>query len=617
MLRMVKSFVLSFLFLTLCHLVTSAQKIAVLDREHLPIVHAYSYTLEDSSGQLSIEQIVKPYWQKQFVVADKNLDYNAHRSSAYWKKIEIVNKTDAESWVLEFPDPHVEHLQVYFIEPDGSIRSFQPTGFGASFQSRAIAHKNYVYSLHLGKGERMTIYARVGASNWFSSIQPNVRSITNFSVYFFSEYHFLGLYYGIILILIVYNFILGFFVHEKVHFYYCAYVICCGFYTYAEDGLAIQWLWPNLPYFNILLLQLAPILLLFSFLFYSDRFIDLEHHYPSARKYIWISALLYCMVYFIFLGYHKEIGILYITPFLIMCFSALKSYQRGYGPARFFLVGNSMIILSLVAYYARLLGWIPSTAFTVYLFNYAFVFEAMVLSIALADKVKTTKIISEAAQKETIKQLRINEELQQKVNKELESKVQERTKELLGKTQELTEANQKLENLKQQLYEMNSKMDINIWELKKEVKKETEARILNNVVSFEEFQAIFPDKKCYEYLKELKWKEGFVCPKCGNTKYGKGNNQYTYKCTQCQHQESVTSNTLFHALKFPISKAFYLAYFLTRNTSKLTYEEIGTMLDLNKNTVWNFDKKLKESSKVKGKANSLVPEWDKLLLARS
>lgn len=606
---------LSLLFWTTFFVPVFAQKVVIMSKEIVFLQPSSYYTLEDSSGKLVFTQLLETHWQNQFIVADKNVGFNYHRGSAYWLKIELQNETSEESWLLEFSDPHVKHLQVYLVQSNGSVKTFPPTGSGEAFGSRAIAHKNYVYSFHLAKGGKMTVYARIGPSKWFSSIHPNVRSVTNFSDYFFSEYHLLGFYYGIILILIVYNFILGFFVHENVHFYYCAYLVCCGLYTYAEDGLAIQWLWPNQPYFNILLLQLAPILLLLSFLFYSDRFIDIERHYPAARIYIWLSALLYSTAYFVFFGYHKEIGFFYLLPFLITCFAAVKSYQQGYRPARFFVMGNSMIILSLVVYYLRLLEWIPSNVFTVYSFNYAFVFEAVVLSIALADKVKNTKILSEEAQKETIRQLQINDELQQKVNKELEGKVQERTKELVGKTRELTEANQKLEQLKLQLYEMNSKMDINIWELKKEVKKETEARILNNVVSYEEFLSIFPDKKCYEYLKELKWKDGFVCPKCGNTKYGKGNNQYTYKCTQCQHQESVTSNTLFHALKFPISKAFYLAYFLTRNTNRLTYEEIGAMLDLNKNTVWNFDKKLKESGK--GKNGNGVPEWDKLLLAKS
>ena len=35
-----------------------------------------------------------------------------------------------------------------------------------------------------------------------------------------------------------------------------------------------------------------------------------------------------------------------------------------------------------------------------------------------------------------------------------------------------------------------------------------------------EFQEQFPDdKSCMDYLSNIKWAAGYVCPKCGNTKF--------------------------------------------------------------------------------------------------
>ena len=157
-------------------------------------------------------------------------------------------------------------------------------------------------------------------------------------------------------------------------------------------------------------------------------------------------------------------------------------------------------------------------------------------------------------------------------------------------------------------------MDVNIWELKKEVKKELEARVLNDTISLEEFSSVYTDSYCYQYLRDLKWKEGFVCPKCTNKKFGRGNNNFTYKCTQCQHQESVTSNTLFHAIKFPISKAFYLAYYFHKNGNDVSYEELAIKMELSKNTVWKFGKKVLQIVEVMGKKSKASDAWDKLIL---
>lgn len=615
-----KRFVL-LLFFLFCQNQQNAQALApqnqALKRE-LSIVPAMSSrVVEDSSNAWTIEQVLSPTIQEKFEKENQPLDYNQNKASTYWKQLKLENRSDHGTWLLEFTDPHIEYLKLYIVQ-DGYVKEFPATGYGFLFDTRTIPHKNYVFEVGIPMDKKIAIYAKIYAHSRFCGFSSHLRSVQNYSGYFFAEYHLLGLYYGIILILVVYNFILGFFVHEKVHFYYCLYTVCCALFTYAEDGLAIQWLWPNHPLLNIFLIKIAPLLLLFSFLLYSDRFIELRMRFPIVQRYIFFASFAYILAHYVFDGPTQITYLLYILPFMLTCISSIRVYKNGFRPARFFVVGNSMIVLSLLVSYLRLNGWIGSNVFTVYIFNYAFVFEAIVLSISLADKVKTTKIQSEMSQKETIRQLRINDELQQKVNKELETKVQERTRDLTHKSNELQEANQKLELLKKQLYEMNSKMDINIWELKKEVKKETEARILNNIVPYEEFASIFPEHKCYQYLKDLKWKDGFICPKCGNTKFGRGNNAYTYKCTQCQHQESVTSNTLFHGVKFPITKAFYLAYFLTRNTGKVTYEELGALLELNKNTVWNFDKKLKESLKQGSKrSHAAIPEWDKLLLSKS
>jgi hypothetical protein len=63
-------------------------------------------------------------------------------------------------------------------------------------------------------------------------------------------------------------------------------------------------------------------------------------------------------------------------------------------------------------------------------------------------------------------------------------------------------------------------------------------------------------------LKELdgyKWREGqFVCVKCGNKKYGPGDEPYGRKCTNsgCKRNVSLIKYTAFEGMRFPIEKAY-------------------------------------------------------------
>jgi two-component system, sensor histidine kinase LadS len=68
------------------------------------------------------------------------------------------------------------------------------------------------------------------------------------------------------------------------------------------------------------------------------------------------------------------------------------------------------------------------------------------------------------------------------------------------------------------------------------------------------------DEECYRFLAEVKWEDGFVCRKCGNTNHCPGKSPYSRRCTKCKTEESAAAGTIFHNCKFPVSKAFYIAY---------------------------------------------------------
>lgn len=112
-------------------------------------------------------------------------------------------------------------------------------------------------------------------------------------------------------------------------------------------------------------------------------------------------------------------------------------------------------------------------------------------------------------------------------------------------------------------------------------------------LSIFEFQERFPDDDaCYKYLMELKWRDGFVCPHCGHTKYCKSKRKYDRQCTRCRGAISPTSQTLFHKMKFPILKAFYIVYYVSTNKKGISSTELSRKLDLRQKTCWSFKQKV-------------------------
>ncbi len=96
-----------------------------------------------------------------------------------------------------------------------------------------------------------------------------------------------------------------------------------------------------------------------------------------------------------------------------------------------------------------------------------------------------------------------------------------------------------------------------------------------------EFKAKFFDEhSCLSYLSDFKWGNGFSCPRCGNTKYCAGGREFSRQCTTCHLTSSAASGTLFHNVKFPLLKAFYIIFYMTRlgggiKTSNALSQKLG------------------------------------------
>jgi len=125
------------------------------------------------------------------------------------------------------------------------------------------------------------------------------------------------------------------------------------------------------------------------------------------------------------------------------------------------------------------------------------------------------------------------------------------------------------------------------------------------------------DEKCLEFLSEIKWKDGFVCRKCGNTNYCLGKSPYSRRCTRCKTEESATAHTIFHHCKFSLSKAFYIAYSLCNNKKSISSYEFAKRLSLRQMTCWKFKKKVKEAiSSMEELSKKEKVELEKILLAK-
>ncbi|MFN3404294.1 MAG: 7TM diverse intracellular signaling domain-containing protein [Cytophagaceae bacterium] len=583
---------------------------------------SYMEIFEDTSTLLTIEDILlKDELKKQFRVNDKPFPFNENTGSAYWIKIIIRNYSDFDRhFIFESFSLNTSNMQLYYADENGTIIK-QETGEQILYSQRYHNHKNLVLNLPMPKkGETRVFYVRV-YSNLFSSFDYHIKALGWFVSYSLTEYLLLGIYYGILLIMGLYNLIIFFTLKARVHLYYVFYIAAGIFASLNEDKLGFQYLWPDSPFLNpVFAYHVTPAFFLSAFILYAMEFLELKQRLRKFYVPVILSVALYFILFAIniFSPIGHTLRLFYLIPYLIVYSASLYSYFfiRGHRPAKLFVIGSTFVMVSVILIQLRSMGYMPGNIFTVYILNYSLIVESVVLSIALSERIKLIQKEREEAQQRAIEELEENKRLQtvvnqqlrekqilqEKVNLELEEKVRERTVELQKAYEEISRMNDLL-------FADNIKLEINLKELAK-------ARVMLKGVDFEEFSKIYPDEEaCYKFLSELKWKDGYKCKKCGHENYCDGQTSFSRRCTRCRYDESPTAYTIFQGIKFPINKAFYILFLHYSSKEKLTSTEISRILFLRQKTCWSFIHKIVDAGKSKSSSRSKgVTGWASLIM---
>src|SRR5260221_1449280 len=217
------------------------------------------------------------------------------------------------------------------------------------------------------------------------------------------------------------------------------------------------------------------------------------------------------------------------------------------------------------------------------------------LTLALGDRIRILKDNRDRALRRIILQHETNMQLKDEVNRELEQKVTERTVQVNEKNHELEESNSRLEIQAYEINQINSLLDLDNWKLKNRIREVLNDQLLEKTMEYDQFKTLFPDTlACYRFLENLKWEKNFECRKCDNTKFFDGAHKFARRCTRCGYDESITAYTIFHSIKFPIEKAFYIAYLAVAGKKDTTLESLANHLRVRTNTVWAFRHKVLE-----------------------
>lgn len=365
------------------------------DEDFITIPRDFFLSYEDPTSQLTFEQVSQADFQEQFKPIESNPDFKTPSENARWvtfklKGAALLNK----KWILEIPTNTVPFIDAYIVESSsGKVSTFE-VGSNRPMGNKMIPHKNFLFDLPLHQ-EEIQVYAkyRVTANAPFMFWLKTNSYMLRYSN---KEYIMLGVFYGILFIMGVYNLFLFLMTRERISLVFALYVFSSILLTTVTDGLGFQYIWPNIPSINPILSKIAPHLYIGSLLFFVAAFLRLP---KTQKKFLNIILLISVGILLINL-FQAETNwasniISYLLPIVLIYIANINSIKQGFKPAKSLLFGQTFILISFGIIFLRKFGLVDYSILTpwqliliVYALNIALVVEVLLFSIAQTNKFK-------------------------------------------------------------------------------------------------------------------------------------------------------------------------------------------------------------------------------------
>ena len=303
-----------------------------------PYIEKLEYIIDELSA-LAFNDIYKFPPEKYSLQEPEKPIHLGFTDSALWVKIILHNpeavKTGYDRVILELRNPLIDEIELFDINRNGDI-FIRKTGDHYHFDTRMLNHRNFLFQIAVPPGTSKEIFLRVKTSSSMT-LPFSVKSSNNYKNTVFDNAFLHGLFYGVILIMIIYNSFLYFSVADRRYLYYAVYVTSYFIYQFSMDGFSFQYFWPGLIWWAnkcIPVLTGTACILAITF---SKHFLNLRENFPRFSTYL--SALQIIFLIFITaslkISYSISIkisGILMMIVAVSLFISGILSFLKGYRP---------------------------------------------------------------------------------------------------------------------------------------------------------------------------------------------------------------------------------------------------------------------------------------------
>ncbi len=357
-------------------------------------LHPYLAVLEDPQGLLSPEMALAPERAGRYRSGFAHPPGLGTTHSTFWIRFQLNNSSRFARWFLVLKLPRLETGILYRVVngrpvPAGAV------GLDLPFSGNSFPHRDMVFRLQLAEGETgeylLKIHNRIGPLVLPFQVVEEVTFLTQDQI----ENVLIGLYFGILLIMGVYNLSLFFLLRDRAFLFYAIFALSFGVLMGVSRGLYRPFLGQvPIP----IEIQAVPLLAHFTIFL---AFVFLGHFFRSESGRDRIDRFIRACV--IGLGAHLVFAVVLLTlgftgyprisfvlavsllwiPNIVV---AMLRLRQGYSAGIYFLLGWAFLAAGGISSLLVSRGLIPHNGFTYNGVLLASVLEITLLSLGLSDR---------------------------------------------------------------------------------------------------------------------------------------------------------------------------------------------------------------------------------------
>jgi signal transduction histidine kinase len=383
----------------------------------------YLWVFEDKDEKFSLEDLLNSESESHFrplLPPEPNFGYT---NSTVWMRFRVFNTDDYDrNYYLNFHYAFIHDLTIYIIDSNNRVTE-KKAGIELTPREREIRHRKNIILIPVEERSEVTVYIRA-KSNVALSLGMTLWSAEAHAEQDRDSYLLFGLFYGMLVIMAIYNLFLFFSIRDKSYLYYFLYCSSFVFYQMTIDGLLLLYILND--FFTTP--EYMPAFPLGAMLFFranfSRHFLLTFRHSQNLdtllKVYMGIAAIYALMSVTIETRLLSTLSAPIACLFLFIVYpAAITVLRRGYTPAIYYIIAINGFALGLLIRVLKLYAIIPEGMVPLYSMQVGILFEMIVLSFALGYRIN--KIRAEQEQEKAAIRNQIARDLHDEVGSNLGS----------------------------------------------------------------------------------------------------------------------------------------------------------------------------------------------------